>query len=150
MRRFRALSALWLILWMLVIPLFHVHPDADQRDGKQVGAFHTIFTPALDGEYGHPAHAHDAPMIQPLGFPFLNAFSGLLGHPEIGFLFFASSPDRPLAEQVMVNVNVVLAEFNANLLTSPCRFIRQDISPVSIMALLATSLPDRAPPAVSV
>jgi len=87
-------------------------------------------------------------MIQPLGFPFLNAFSGLLGHPEIGFLFFASSPDRPLAEQVMVDV--VLAEFNANLLTSSCRFIRQDISPPPIMALLATSLPDRAPPAVSV
>lgn len=148
MRRFRALSALWLILWMLVIPLFHVHPDADQQDGKQVGAFHTIFTPALDGEYGQPVHAHDAPMIQPLGFPFLNAFSGLLGHPELGFSFLSSSPDSSLAEQAMVNV--VLAELNANLLTSPCRFIRQDISPPPIMALLATSLPDRAPPAVSV
>ena len=148
MRRFRALSALWLILWMLAIPLFHVHPDADQQDGKQVGAFHTIFTPALDGEYGQPVHAHDAPMIQPLGFPFLNAFSGLLGHPELGFSFLSSSPDSSLAEQAMVNC--VLAEINANLLTSPCRFIRQDISPPPIMALLATSLPDRAPPAVSV
>jgi hypothetical protein len=133
---------------MLVIPLFHVHTDVDQRDGKQVGAFHTIFTPALDGEYGHPVHAHDAPMIQPLGFPFLNAFSGLLGHPELGFSFLSSSPDSSFAEQVMVDV--VLAEFNANLLTSSCRFIRQDTSPPPIMALLATSLPDRAPPAVSV
>ena len=148
MHRFRALAALWLILWMLVIPLFHVHPDADQRDGKQVGAFHTIFTPALDGEYGHPAHAHDAPMIQPLGFLFYNPYTGLLGHPELGFSFLSSSPDSPLAKQVMVNI--VLAEINANLLTSPCRFIRQDISPPPIMALLATSLPDRAPPAVSV
>jgi hypothetical protein len=147
-RRFRALSVLWLILWMLVIPLFHVHTDADQRDGKQVGAFHTIFTPALDGEYGHPVDAHDAPMIQPLGFPFLNAFSGLLGHPELGFSFLHSSPDSPFAEQTMENC--VLAELNANLLTSPCRFIRQDISPPPIMALFATSLPDRAPPAVSV
>jgi len=147
-RRFRALSVLWLILWMLVIPLFHVHTDADQRDGKQVGAFHTIFTPALDGEYGHPVHAHDAPMIQPLGFPFLNAFSGLLGHPELGFSFLSSSPDSSFAEQTMENR--VLAELNANLLPSPCRFIRQDISPPPIMALLATSLPDRAPPAVSV
>ena len=148
MRRFRALSVLWLILWMLVIPLFHVHTDADQRDGKQVGAFHTIFTPALDGEYGHPVHAHDAPMIQPLGFPFLNAFSGLLGHPELGFSFLSSSPDSSFAEQTVENC--VLAELNANLLPNPCRFIRQDTSPPPIMALLATSLPDRAPPAVSV
>ena len=147
MRRFRALSALWLILWMLVIPLFHVHTDADQRDGKQVGAFHTIFTPALDGEYGHPVHAHDAPMIQPLGSPFFNAFSGL-GHPELGFSFFSSSPDSPLAKQAMVGRGLV--ECNANLLTNPCRFIHQDISPVPIMALLAASLLDRAPPAVSV
>mgnify|MGYP006871804270 CR=1 FL=1 len=148
MRRFRALSALWLIFWMLVIPLFHVHTDADQRDGKQGGAFHTIFTPALDGEYGHPVHAHDAPMIQPLGFPFLNAFSGLLGHPELGFSFLSSSPDNSFAEQTMENC--VLAELNANLLPNPCRFIGQDTSPPPIMALLATSLPDRAPPAVSV
>ena len=148
MRRFRALSALWLILWMLLIPLFHVHPDADQRDGKQVGAFHTIFTPALDGEYGHPAHAHDAPMIQPLGFPFLNAFSGLLGHPELGFSFLSSSPDSSFAEQTMENC--VLAELNTNLLIRPFASHREDISPAPIIILFATSLPDRAPPAVSV
>jgi len=135
---------------MLVIPLFHVHTDADQRDGKQVGAFHTIFTPALDGEYGHPVHAHDAPMIQPLGFPFLNAFSGLLGHPELGFSFLSSSPDSPLANQV--RVNAVLAEFNVDLLIRSCRFTRQYISPASIpiLVLLANALSDRAPPAVSV
>jgi hypothetical protein len=147
-RGFRALSALWLILWMLFIPLFHVHPDADQRDGKQVGAFHTIFTPALDGEYGHPAHAHDAPMIQPLGFPFLNAYSGLLGHPELGFSFLSSSPDNQLAEQAMVNR--FLTEFDINLLTRPCASHSQDISPAPIIILFANSLPDRAPPAVSV
>jgi hypothetical protein len=148
-QRFRALPVLWLILWMLVIPLFHVHPDADQRDGKQVGAFHTIFTPALDGEYRHPAHAHDAPMIQPLGFPFLNAYAGLLGHPELGFSFLSSTPDHPLAEQAMVSIG--LAENNLNLLlTRSCVSHSQDVSPAPIMVLFADSLPDRAPPAASV
>ena len=148
MQRFRALPVLWLILWMLVIPLFHVHPDADQRDGKQVGAFHTIFTPALDGEYRHPAHAHDAPMIQPLGFPFLNAYAGLLSHPELGFSFLSSSPDNQLAEQALVNR--LLTEFDINLLTRPCASHSQDVSPAPIIILFANSLPDRAPPAVSV
>lgn len=151
-RRVRVLPVLWLILWMLVIPLIHVHPDADQRDGitdyVHGGVFHTVFSPALEGEYGHHAQEHDAPVIQPSGLPFLGAYASLLSHPEIGFSFLSSSPDRPLAKQAMANV--VLAEFNVNLLTRPCCFTRQDIFPAPILGLLANDLSGRAPLATSV
>jgi hypothetical protein len=142
----------WLILWMLIIPLIHVHPDADQRHGRadhvHGGVFHTVFSQDLEGEYGHHAQEQDAPMIQPPNRPFLGASAGLLSHPEIGFLFLSSSPDRPSAKQALTTV--VLAEFNLTLLTRPCYCTHQDIFPAPILVLLAHDLSGRAPPATSV
>lgn len=151
-RRFRVVPVLWLILWMLVIPLIHVHPDADQRHGiadhVHGGIFHTVFSQDLEGEYGHHAQEHDAPVVQLPVLPFLGASAGLLNHSEIGFSFLSSSPDRPSAKQALTNV--VLAEFDITLLTRPCCLTRQDIFPAPILVLLANDLSGRAPPATSV
>ena len=152
MCRFRVVPVLWLILWMLVIPLIHVHSDADHRHGiadhVHGGVFHTVFSQDLEGEYGHHTQAHDAPIIQPSVPPFLGASADLLRHPEIGFSFLSSSPDRPSAKQVMTDG--VLAALALTLLTCPSCLTRQDISPSPILALLANDLSSRAPPATSV
>ena len=151
-RRFRVVPVLWLILWMLAIPLIHVHPDADHRHGiadhVHGGVFHTVFSQDLEGEYGHPAQEHDAPVIQPLVLPFLGASADLLSHPEIGFSFLSSSPDRPSAKHVLTDV--LLAELDFTLLTRPCCLTRQNIFPAPILVLLANDLSGRAPPATSV
>jgi hypothetical protein len=49
---------MWLITWILTVPLFHVHlPDTtDGWSSLQSGGPHTVFTPALPGEFSHPFH----------------------------------------------------------------------------------------------
>ena len=152
MRRFHVVSVLWLVLWMLVIPLIHVHPEADHRHGiadhVHGGVFHTVFSQDLEGEYGHHVHAHDAPVMQSPILPLLGASAELLRHPEIGLSFLSSSPDRPSAKQALTDV--VLAEVDLTLLTRPCGLTRQDIFPAPILVLLANDLSARAPPTTSV
>ena len=152
MRRFRIIPVFWLILWMLAIPLIHVHPDADEHHGitghDHGGVFHTVFSQDLDGEYGHHAHAHDEPVIQPSVLPFLGAAAGLLSHPEIGFSFLSSSPDQPSVKQALSHA--VLAELDLSLPTRPGFLTRRAMFPAPILLLLAHDLSSRAPPAISV
>ena len=151
-RRFRIIPVFWLILWMLAIPLIHVHPDADEHHGTaghdHGGVFHTVFSQDLDGEYGHHAHAHDAPVIQPSVLPFLGAATGLLSHPEIGFAFLSSSPDHPSIKQVLSHA--LLAEVDLSLPTHPGFLTRWNRFPSPNLRLLAHDLSGRAPPAPSV
>ena len=151
-RRLRIIPVFWLILWMLAIPLIHIHPDADQHHGiaehDHGGVFHTVFSQDLDGEYGHHAHTHDAPVIQPSVFPFLGAATGLLSHPEIGFSFLSSSPDQPSVKQALSHA--VLAEVDLTLPTRPGLLTRRDIFPAPSLLLLAHDLSGRAPPAISI
>lgn len=60
--------SLWLILWVLTLPLFHIHTTAEARQGVA----HTVFSPDLPGEYSgglpetvrskstNPSHRHDS------------------------------------------------------------------------------------------
>jgi hypothetical protein len=45
----------WASLWMLVAPLFHIHPEADHRHGEighvHGGTIHTAWSPDLDCEF---------------------------------------------------------------------------------------------------
>jgi len=150
-RRFRTIPVLWLILWMLVIPLIHVHPDADHHgipDHVHGGVFHTVFSQDLDGEYGHHGHEPDPPVIQPPVLPFLGATADLLSHPEMGFSFLSSSPDRPSAKPV--SADVLVAEADLSLPTRSGYLLRQDVLLVPILGLLANDLSARAPPTTSV
>ncbi|WP_455389640.1 hypothetical protein [Petrachloros mirabilis] len=147
---FRVVPVVWLILWMLVIPLIHVHPDGDHHgiaDHVHGGVFHSVFSQDLDGEYGHHGLEYDAPVVQPSVLPFLGNSTGYLSHPEMGFSFLSSSPDRPSAKQVITDI--LFAEFDLRLLTSPGSSMSQDIFPVPILGLLANDLSARAPPKLS-
>lgn len=51
---FRKAVLTWVSLWMLVVPLFHVHPDADHLHGQaghlHGGTVHTVMSPDLECE----------------------------------------------------------------------------------------------------
>ncbi len=56
----------WVSLWMLMVPLFHVHPEADHRHGDAShihgGTVHTVFSVDLQCEfsvYDHSSVAHN-------------------------------------------------------------------------------------------
>lgn len=149
MRRFRTIPVLWLVLWMLVIPLIHVHPDTDHHgipEHVHGGVFHTVFSQDLDGEYGHDEH--DAPAIELPVLPFLGASAYLLSHPEMGFSFLSSSPDRLSAKQIYTDV--LVAELGLSPLVYSGRLNHQDNFPAPILTLLANERSARAPPKTAV
>ncbi|MDX2347680.1 MAG: hypothetical protein QNK38_02370, partial [Nitrospirota bacterium] len=55
---------LWLIVWVITLPLVHIHPDADHAHGMSGhvhgGTYHTILlnTPVSDHQ-DHEQHQHD-------------------------------------------------------------------------------------------
>ena len=50
----------WLVLWILTVPLFHIHTVSETRQGLP----HTVFSPDLPGEYSAgpgESFRHDSP-----------------------------------------------------------------------------------------
>lgn len=78
----RILITLWLSLWILSLPLFHIHTQTEMQRGIP----HTVFSPDLPGEYsplktdsvghkqdtqqktGHAAHLRSGSSYPELGF----------------------------------------------------------------------------------
>ena len=56
----RLLVLVWVSIWMLMVPLFHVHPEADHRHGDAShahgGTLHAVFSPDLECEYKEDVH----------------------------------------------------------------------------------------------
>ncbi len=77
---------------MLMVPLFHVHPEADHRHGEaghvHGGTAHTVWSPDLDCEFvNHESHEEAG------SGPALFAHSGD-GHTEFGLSLLTDSTDR--------------------------------------------------------
>nr|MBI3613123.1 hypothetical protein [Nitrospirota bacterium] len=131
---------LWVMLWMVVIPLVHIHPETDHHHGDightHGGTAHTVFSSDLPCEY---ATHHSAPVT----IAAISHVAHDLDHPEIGFSL-AVSGDRPLgkaalAEALSSSAQDLLPQLTGSTRSNP--FLR---SPQSIL-LLASRL-SRAPP----
>ena len=55
----------WLVTWMAVFPLFHIHPEADHAHGAQHhihgGIYHSVLEKDLSCEYQIPLDHHSSP-----------------------------------------------------------------------------------------
>ena len=98
----RVVILMWLILWVMTVPLFHVHaPDINPEAGTlSRGVAHTVFSPDLPGEY---SHSFD---VSPLTHGQTNTFHVHLSqhvsnYPEIGIALQNSSDDRKTAKQAV-------------------------------------------------
>jgi hypothetical protein len=51
----------WVVLWLLALPLFHIHPETDPHHGEvghvHAAAVHTVFSGDLEGEFGEQREA---------------------------------------------------------------------------------------------
>lgn len=143
----------WLSVWMVLIPLFHVHPEGDHLYGTaghvHGGIVHSVFSPDLDGEYDNHHHTTD-------GFGHSSPeHDGLLAHPahgtefaEITFPFLIDSPDRKLPKPIGSKLLVVdFAEYIAPALVS--LFVQCNESPPHQRFALQ-HISTRAPPSVFV
>lgn len=142
---FRIAVLTWASLWMLAVPLFHVHPDADHLHGHaghlHGGTMHTVMSPDLECEVEHHrsfgADSHDSgATVAGVGHRHIEIeFSLLTDSDRKSFNPFLSQA-HALASAVALNREPsVLQEPQAIALFFPARLIHD--------------LPSRGPPSFS-
>jgi hypothetical protein len=144
----RRVMTLWLMIWMLVVPLFHVHPEADHHhgDGDHVhgGTIHTVFSPDLQCEYVETIHDVDCPDVAHEHLQTSASSGHSLNHPEIDFALQTVPFDRPLQKPGLAIFELPVVE------SSPVRGDAGTASwqpGISLSVLyVTTAVPPRAPP----
>ena len=142
----------WLITWMLVVPLFHVHPEADHRHGDAShvhgGTIHTVFSPDLECEYQEKVHDSTCPEAAHQHLQ-ARAHSGhAFDHPEIQFSLLTVPIDRPLPKPGIAVSELPVVERTAAQRTVVVASLQPGTS--DTLLFLSTALPLRAPPFQSV
>ncbi|MBX3236596.1 MAG: hypothetical protein KF814_10610 [Nitrospiraceae bacterium] len=108
----RLALCIWVCVWMLLVPLFHVHPEADHHHGEaghvHGGTVHTVWSGDLDCESDR--YERPSPGVVTLssdGSPSWHE------HPELGFSVLNDSTDRkPLKPCITVGVLLSSIEFD--------------------------------------
>lgn len=139
----------WAVVWMLVVPLIHIHPEIDPHHGEarhvHGGTVHTIFSPDLDGEFDNHHHTTD---VTGHTTPSHVAISGHPSHAseyaELGFSFLSDSTDRKLPKPLFVHVLVV--EPSAIIACAPTSSIAQHRAFTPLHTFITRDIPSRAPP----
>jgi hypothetical protein len=149
--RVRILAVFWLTTWMLVIPFFHVHPEADHHHGDAShvhgGTVHTVFSPDLECEYTETVHDSTCPEaahqhLQARAYP-----GHAVTHPEIEFSLLTAPIDRPLPKPGITVAELPVVERTTALRAVVVASLQPDDS--QTMLFLSTALPLRAPPSQS-
>ena len=94
------------MLWLVAIPLVHVHPEADHAHGahehQHGGLFHSVLSQDLACEFhSHTKDRSLTPAIDNEGLPHCqHAQAHLLTHDEIGFSLLGGSQNDSSASQM--------------------------------------------------
>ena len=149
--RVRILAMFWLTTWMLVVPFFHIHPEADHHHGDAShvhgGTVHTVFSPDLECEYTEIVHDPTCPEAEHQHLQARAHPGHALNHPEIEFSLLAAPIDRPLPKPGIAVAGLPVAE---NLMAQRAVVVAS-LQPDASQTLLflSTTLPLRAPPSQS-
>jgi len=137
----------WASLWMLLVPLVHVHPEVEHNHGDpghvHHAVTHTVFSAPLECE--EPSEEDE---ICPSGTHQHVHFNGHHGHsfshPEIEFAL-AASPATPTVSKIFLSPLTLIEDLQP---PAPITIFettsRRDVAPT--LLFLATALPLRAPP----
>ena len=143
----RMVVLVWASLWMLAVPLFHVHPEADHRHGQAEhvhgGTVHTVFSPDLSCEFSVYDHAPVAATesrcpLHLIAQPFHGA-----EHFEID-LILASSAESQVGKGTALDVAARSFYMNQPTKTHAARQPQSSRSRTD--RFLLTTLTSRAPP----
>jgi len=144
----RTLLLIWASIWMLMIPFFHEHPEADHHHGDAThvhgGTIHTVFSPDLECEYSDDVHDPTCPEAAHQHLQ-TRAHSGhAFNHPEVEFSLLTVPVDRPpLHPGVTVSVLPVVDSTKPQRAVAVASF--QPGTSHTIL-FLSAALPLRAPP----
>ncbi len=139
----RVAVLMWLSVWMLAVPLFHVHPEADHLHGKaghvHGGTVHTVLSGDLDCEFDSSKEAI------PTGIA-LSGHSSQAGHdhPEFGFSLLNDSNDRKSFN--LLGAQAPFAAVAVMPVLQDCDSAAQELASDPSSALFVHDHPSRAPP----
>ena len=107
-----ALTLSWMVLWVTIFPLIHVHPEADHAHGgthhQHGGLAHSVLSQDLPCEFGNDSHHSSEKQTHLVGFPgHTHGHSHALSHTEITFSALNSSSDGPLKKQFVESFGTV-------------------------------------------
>jgi len=145
------LVLVWASIWMLIVPFFHVHPEADHHHGDAShvhgGTVHSVFSPDLECEYTETIHDPTCPEAVHQHLQAGVHPGHALNHPEIGFSLLTAPIDRPLPKPGIPVAGLPVAEN----LTAQRAVVVASLQPRAspTILFLSTTLPLRAPPSQS-
>ncbi len=145
----RGAILVWACAWMLAVPLFHVHPDADHRHGEpghvHGGTVHTVLSRDLDCEFPHAQAVGDAGQASQVKDR-ISAHQPHRWneHPEFGISLLTDPTDRKSLKPGSAQVLGIAS----GLVSSPPLHLRIQHHNVSLTAsnLSNQGLQPRAPP----
>ena len=135
-----------------MVPLFHVHPEADHRHGDvghvHGGTIHTVFSPDLECEYKDDVHDSTCPEATHQHLQDRVHSGHPLIHPEIEFSLRTVPVDRPLSKAGMTVSGLPVVERPAT--QRALAVVSLEPGSSRTILFLSTALPLRAPPSQSV
>jgi len=135
-----------------MVPLFHVHPEADHRHGEAShvhgGTVHTVFSPDLECEYTKDVHDPTCPEGAHQHLQARAHFGHPFNHSEIEFSLLTSSIDRPLPKLGITVAELPVIERTTDQHAVAVASLQPGAS--QTLLFLSTALPLRAPPSPSV
>lgn len=141
----------WIMLWMIALPLVHMHPETDHRHGNSGhvhgGTIHAVFSPDLACEYTARVHDESCPETDHQHFQASGHSGHAFNHPEIEFSLLSAPIDRPVAKPGIAVSGLPVVESITVQRAVSSASSQPVISPAVLF--LSTALPLRAPPSQS-
>lgn len=133
----------WVILWVLSVPLFHVHPESAEHSGHDDaihgGTVHTVFSGDVDGEFTpHEAASH------PAADKSAHLSHTWFEHAELGFSLITDSHHRTNLKPLLIQTMVLPIGETAIVLSS--RQKAERLGTVPPATLFVHDFASRAPP----
>ena len=135
----------WVMLWVLSVPLFHVHPESAEHSGHDEaihsGTVHSVFSADLDGEFDiHEASTHSAANKS------IHLSHTWFEHSELEFSLLTNSHHRADLKPILVQT-MALPEGNVAII--PCHERATEyLAAIPASTLFVHRLPSRAPPSL--
>lgn len=143
----------WAVLWLLALPLFHIHPEAHPHHGEaghvHAVAVHTVFSGDLEGEFGEPPHRSPSAAGTDTG----PAFAAEWPHawttdPELSFALLNDTSDRKPIKPSMAQVLVLAHRLRPDPVPHHQPY-EDNWSPLALTPALI-DIPVRAPPSLPI
>ena len=146
----RTVVLIWVSVWMLAVPLVHVHPETDLHHGEaghvHGGTAHTVFSPDLDGEFGHH-HMTEVSENTTQSYVAISVHPRhALENVEFGFSFLSDSTDRKLSKALFLHSLIVESIATRIVIATPS--VAEDRAFIPLLSFLTRDIPSRAPPSL--